>query len=431
MNPEQNKFKIILMVVFGFFIFLGIIVFSTYKSSSSVKNNVSISVWGTVDATAFNSFLDKFKQDKGLQFRLDYTQKSPSTIDSELVEAIATGKSPDVILVSQELIKRYLDKVLLLTSIQQRDFMDTFIQEAEIYLEPSGVFALPFFVDPLVMYWNRDSFSSALIANPPTQWSEFPLLASKLTQSDNNANIVKSAVSLGEYRNINNGKAILSTIMMQAGSPIVAQNNGVFSSYLYNRSQNDLTAPAVSALNFFTEYSNPKKSVYSWNRSLPSSKQSFLSENLAIYFGFASEYADITKKNPNLNFDVAMMPQTVGAKTKITFGELYGFAFLKSSPNILPAYNLISILTSADAVNEFLQFENAAPARRDLISSGSSDPAKSVFYDSALISKGWVDPDAVKTDGIFQSMVEDVTTGRLSSNDSVQKASEQLDSLLQ
>ena len=431
MNDQNSKFKLILTIVFGFFVVLGLIAFSTYKSKNTVNNQVEISVWGTINKTNFDNFVTNFKQTKNVDFKVKYTEKSMSTIDSDLVEAIAVGNAPDAILIPQELEKRYLDKVSFITSIPERTFKDTFVQEAELYIQPDGLFALPFFVDPLVMYWNRDIFTSAAIASPPKKWSEFPLLASKLSQSDNNANIIKSIAPLGEFKNVNNAKALLSTLIMQAGSPIVATDQGILKSYLDNKSATDIMIPAVSALNFYTDYANPKKSVYSWNKSLPSSKAFFLSGDLAMYFGYASEIKDISDKNPNLNFDVTMIPQTLDSQNKITFGEIYGFSILKSSKNILSTFNLMMLLVSADSVSSLLSTMNVAPARKDLISAGTSDPAKTVFYNSALISKGWIDPDTKKTDQIFQAMVEDVTTGRTTSDDAVQKASLELDNLLQ
>ena len=431
MNPAQDKFKLVLTGVFIFFILVGLIAFSTYKSSTTTSNNASVTVWGTVDKNIFDSYINQYKQSSNLQFQLTYVYKSLDTIDSQLVEAIATGKAPDVILIPQNLMKRYLDKVYMITSIPQRTFQDTFIQESNLYIQPNGIFALPFFVDPMVMYWNKDLFSSAGIAVPPTKWTEFPLLAQKLSQSDNNANIIKSAVSFGGYKNVDNAEALLSTLIMQAGSPIVSLNNGFLTSQLDSQSSSDIQKPAVSALQFFTDYSNPKKTVYSWNGSLPSSKQSFLSEDLATYFGFASEYQDIKDKNPNLNFDVALMPQVVNTNTKLTFGNLYGFAFLKASNNISVAYSIVSLLVGPDSVSTFLKFMDAAPARLDLLSAGSSDPIKTIFYNSALISKAWIDPDSKQTDQIFQDMVNNVVTGKESIANSVSGASLELNSLLQ
>ncbi len=430
MNQNQDKFKLFLTGGFIFFILLGLVAFSTFKSSSSTNTSVDIKIWGTVNKTDFDNYINKFKQSNNLQFGLTYSYKNIDTIDSQLIEAIATGKAPDAILIPQTLIKRYLNKVYLLTSIPERTFKDTFVQEAELYIQPNGMFALPFFIDPLVMYWNRDIFTSANIALPPTKWTEFQLLAEKISKSDNNANIIKSLASLGEFENVDNAKALLSALIMQAGSPIVSQNSGLFQSQLNYKSSSDIFIPAVSALQFYTDYSNPKKSVYSWNRSLPSSKQSFLSEDLAIYFGFASEYQDIKDKNPNLNFDVALLPQALDNKAKVTYGDLYGFALLKNSPNLTQAFSLLSMLIGSNSVSTLTQVMNVAPARRDLISAGSKDPAKAVFFNSALISKGWIDPDSGSTNKIFQDMVENITTGRMTIPISVSRANAEIDLLL-
>ncbi len=429
----NNKFKTILLGIFGFLFLVGLLAFATYKNTGSKVSTVNVTIWGTIDQKIFNSFIDKLKTDQNLVLKFTYTQKSIDTIDSDILEAIATGHAPDTILIPQELMKRYLDKVNLIpyTSIPERTFKDTFVQEAELYFQPSGIFAMPFLIDPLVMYWNRDIFSSAGIANPPKSWAEFQLLAPQISRSDANANITQSIVSLGEYRNIDNAKALLSTLIIQAGSPIVAtDNNGLFHSYLDSNVNSTSSIPAEAALRFFVDFSNPKKSIYSWNRSLPSSKDYFLSGNLATYFGFASEANDLKAKNPNLNFDVTMMPQTVNATSKITFGRIYGFAFLKSSPNFAPAYTLVNTLISSNINQTFLDFTNFAPVRRNLIAGGTIDPVKSVFYNSALIAKGWVDPDANATDQIFQNMVEDITTGRTDITASVYKASNSLDNLL-
>jgi ABC-type glycerol-3-phosphate transport system substrate-binding protein len=433
MNDNSNKFKLILMAIFGFFILLGLVAFSTYKAKSPTNSGVEIKVWGTINKTVFDNYIQKFKDSKGVTFKLTYTYKSLDTIDSALVEAIATGKSPDAILIPQELEKRYLDKVYIIpfSTLPERTMQDTFIQEAGLYTQQDGFFALPLFVDPLVMYWNKDSFSSAGIAIPPKKWAEFPALASKLSVSDNTANITKSVASLGEFQNVDNAKAILSALIMQAGSPIVSLNSSnVFQSQLNSQSTGSGLIPAVSALQFYTDYSNPKKSVYSWNKSLPDSKQSFLSEDLATYFGFASEYTDIKNKNPNLNFDVATLPQVVDTASKVTFGNLYGFGMLKTSPNIKDTFSLLSLLIGADSVSILAQYMDVAPARLDLISAGNADPAKTVFYNSALISRGWIDPDLNKTNQIFQDMVENVTIGKTSVQEAVANASTQIDNLL-
>ena len=57
----------------------------------------------------------------------------------------------------------------------------------------------------------------------------------------------------------------------------------------------------------------------------------FVKEDLALYFGYGSERADIMAKNPHLNFDIAPVPQIRGNKTQVTFGRMQGIAIARNA----------------------------------------------------------------------------------------------------
>ncbi len=281
------------------------------------------------------------------------------------------------------------------------------------------------------MYWNKDIFNGLGIATPPNKWSEFPILAKEISRYDINANISNSFVSFGEYINVNNAKDILSTLIMQTGNPIINYKDGEIFSYFSTGVSSTSTDNILSAIDFYTEYSNPKKIVYSWNRSLPSSKQMFISDKLALYFGKISEYNNIKTKNPNLNFDITLVPQVVDARTRITFGDIYYFIFLKNSKNISNTYSVVNFLTNLESSKIFLKYFDIAPVRKDVISLGTTDPVKDIGYKSALISRGWIDPDYLATDGIFKNMIENIVTGKLKSRESVVNAGIEIKNLIE
>jgi len=157
----------------------------------------------------------------------------------------------------------------------------------------------------------------------------------------------------------------------------------------------------------------------------------FISDKLALYFGKISEYNNIKVKNPNLNFDISVVPQVVDAKTKITFGDLYYFIFLKNSKNILNTYNVITLLTNLDSSKIFVKNFDLAPVRKDVISLGITDPIKDVGYKSALISRGWIDPDYEVTDEIFKNMIENIVTGKLQSKEALVNAGIEIKNLIE
>jgi len=335
-----------------------------------------------------------------------------------------------MILLPHDLIMRFADKVVPIpySTFSERTFKDTFVEEGELFLSPTGALALPFTIDPLVMYWNRDVFSSASLALPPKLWGEFADLAVTLTEKDTRLNITKSALAFGEFTNIVNAKEILSALIFGAGNPITSRGPEGIRTVLSDKLGATLF-PAQVALDFYTQFSNPAKTVYSWNRALPSSKNFFTSGDLAIYIGFASELSDIYRKNQNLNFDVAPLPQARDARVKTTYGTMQGIAILRTSPYIADAYSVAGILVSSENLALFSEVTGLPPVLRDLLANKPTNPIQVVFYNAALQARGWLDPEPMKTSAIFKDMIESLSSGRLKTSEAVRKAHSEIELL--
>ena len=101
-------------------------------------------------------------------------------------------------------------------------------------------------------------------------------------------------------------------------------------------------------LKFYTNFSDPSQSLYSWNASFPNSGDDFSSENLAFYFGFASELQSLINKNPNQNFFVASVPQIKNSNSKLTEAHVTGMAILASSKNINTAFTAASLMATGN-----------------------------------------------------------------------------------
>ena len=432
----MTKFQLILTGVFAFFIIAGIFVFAFARPGGGPK--VPISVWGPIPQATVSRLLMNLPLGKSKEVSVNYTYVKETDFDTKFIEALASGKGPDVVLVSQENFLKHRDKLIQVpySSYSERTFKDTFAENGELFLDEGGIYAFPLTIDPLVMYWNRDIFTSSGIANPPAFWDEFYELSKKLTLKDGALNVTRPTISFGEYSNVTNAKGILSALMLQAGTPIVRKNNQTFSSYLTlpgqtNDVRNEQT-PAISAVNFYTEFSNAAKPHYSWNRSLKDSQTVFLAGDLAVYVGHASELPFLKLKNPNLNFDVAPLPQSRNASggRNTTFGRIQGLAVVRATKNSSAAFTVISGLMNKDAALAISEAVSVPPARRDLLSIKQNDAYKSVFYQSALWSKAWLDPDSSKTSRIFQDMIESITGGRERTGEAVSRADNELKNLL-
>ena len=117
----MSNFQIILTGIFVFFILAGVIVFASYRGSSSSQGLPAITLWGTFDQEVINRFLrSNLVLNEGL--RITYVKKSPETFESEFVDALASGKSPDLVIFPHDLILKHQNKL-----IRQRRMQSLFL----------------------------------------------------------------------------------------------------------------------------------------------------------------------------------------------------------------------------------------------------------------------------------------------------------------
>jgi ABC-type glycerol-3-phosphate transport system substrate-binding protein len=436
-----SKFQLFFLGSLMIAIIAAIGIFALNKSSNggAVYN---VTIWGTLPDTTMKSFLQSQEIVSILgakNVKVIYVSKPVDTFDQNVVEAIASGKGPDAVMISQDAALQYLDKVVIIpyNSFSLNSFKDSqkgYVQEAELFLTAQGIEALPFTIDPMVMYWNRTMLTNAGIASPPTLWSQFYTedgVLAKINKIDVNHNIIKTALALGAYKNISHAKDILSLLMFQAGSRVVGLNRtGSLQSDLFGSNSTAVKGGAEAALSFYTQFADPAKNIYSWNTALPLSRDAFTAGDLALYFGYASELSNLYARNPNLNFDVALMPQSQSSLANVTFGKVYGLLILKNSSNVTATANAIIALTSSASQAIWSDVSGFPPVTRDLLAVKPTKLFMSVFYTAALQSQGWLDPNRLVTDTIFSDMVGEVTSGSKQPSEVIRDSSNRLNQLL-
>jgi ABC-type glycerol-3-phosphate transport system substrate-binding protein len=425
----MSKFQIVLLGVFGFFILVAVLVFSLYKGSSGGAS--AVMVWGDIPSNDFNNFLGNAGLTQDSTLLIQYEEKSPNSIESEFTEALAAGSGPDLIIISQDKFWKNRNKLIPIPykSISEREFTDTFVEASEVFMTQDGIYALPISIDPMVLYYNRDLLSTAGLSRPLSFWDEIYAQSASLTKKDAAGNLTTSAVALGETRNIAHYKDILSLLLLQAGTPITGFFGGELRSYLsYNP---DLpTVPADSALDFYTQFTNPTKAYYSWNRTLPEAQTRFTAGDLAYYLGFASELRDVRGKSPTLNFSVVSVPQSRVSGRAITFAKVRGIAISRGTKNPAAALTAASRMVSPESASILSQTLGLPPARRDLLEEKPSDAIFPTFYTAALQSKVWLDPNDEGTEKIFKDMVDTIASGRARTTETVNRASQELDAII-
>src|SRR3989344_1182659 len=429
----MKSFQFIILAVFIVLAVAGVIVFAGLGGIGGKSNKIgTVIIWGTVPRQVMDSVFASIRESRDDFGTVSYLEKNPATFERELVEALAAGRGPDLFLLSQDRILEHGDKVLKIpyANLSERDFIDHYISEGELYLTGEGILGLPFTIDPLVMYWNRRIFADAGIARPPEFWDLFFELSQRITRRNDTNTILRATVPLGEYVNVPNAKETLSALMLQAGSKIVeVESDGRITSALGAGDASKIP-PAEASLRFYTEFADPTKIDYSWNRALPVAREAFAAGDLAVSFGFASELPVIRAANPNLDFDVALLPQIRDAQNKTTFGAMTALAISRGTTNAGGAFLTAMALSDAAALASLSEVTVLPPVLRSLLSVPPREPYRNTFYQSALISRGWLDPSPQKTEGIFRAMIENTTSGKSRLRDAVSDAEQELENLL-
>ena len=433
-------FQVGVIGVFIFLILIAALIFSGilpgFRPDSSSGGTVSM--WGSIPSAVFKAALQNEKALSNANLVVNYTEIAPASFEARLVDALARGEGPDLIVMPHTLIYRHADKVQVLPneSLSARDYADTFVEEGDLFRIAAGSIALPLYVDPLVMYVTRDSYSAAGYPRTPELWEQFfsagsgSSVLSTLTAIDARGTIEKSAIALGDFSTVSHAKDIMSLLLLQSGNAIVAQRATADGEYVSILGESGKPAGATAlSVNFFTQFADRGKTTYTWSGALPKSKDAFSSGVLASYLGFASELPELKQKNPHLNFDMTLVPQRAVGPT-LTFGNLYGVAVLARSRSQHAAFNAAGIITGKNFSGALAKTLSVASARRDALDTRSTDPLRSVIDRSALIARGWLDPNPAATETIFGTMVQSTIVGRAETTSAVSRAHQELTILL-
>lgn len=454
---KLSAWQIILIAFFILITIVAVLIFggvlpgfnSSPKQERPSGSASEILFWGYFPESVLSESLDLFKNQYGITVK--YLQIPKTNYINQITEALASGSGPDLwILPENELIrnapKTYTPNIAI---YPERSFNDQFLDEAARLLIWGEQYAgFPLTVDPLILYWNRAIFRSENLVLPPKTWSEFLSISGKLTKIDPSGNILQSGAALGDFSNVRHAKDIFSFLVLQAGNPIVelskindsGKTRIKFASALAKSGTSALPA-AESAARFFSDFSDPRKTSYSWSRILADSQEMFTEGRLAIYLGFGSEYAEIRNKNPHLDFDITEVPQISALPASggsivpaSSFGHMNILVISKQSSQERKsaAINLMNYLSLNETAQRTLAKKlNHAPVLRALLAPPEADPVASVIYNSAIKSRGWLDPNPEETKLMFAEIVNSSLSKREPLRDAIDKAGRRLEALLE
>ena len=397
---------------------------------------VTLQFWGVFDDhNAFDKVISDFKA-KNPGIDVKYQLFTFQQYESGFVNALAAGTGPDILMIHNTWLPKHGDKLAPMPATGVPDtknpftvqnFKDQFVDVAyQDLIYNNQIYGLPLSVDTLGLYYNKDLFNSAGITRPPQTWDEVNSDVQLLTKFDKSGNIIQSEFSLGTARNINRSTDILMDMMIQSGVQMTSadQRYATFGAAVNGQRLGEI------AVQYYTNFANPRNQDYSWNDRQHYSMDAFTEGTLSMMLGYAHDMQTIRSKAPRLSFAMAPMPQASLTDVR-NFANYWAVAVTTKSVNQVQAWKFANYLASKEGVTVYLNATNRPSARRDLIDLQRTDPDLGIFAVQALSARSWFQADNVAIEGIFADMIDDVNFNRSSIKDAVSRAESQVTVLMQ
>ncbi len=297
-----SRLKKFLKIFSSVFIILGlvflIISFLFPGINRTQQNQVTLAYWGLFeDPSVMQGIITDFEKQYPY-INVEYVKQDSSQYRDRLTTRIQNGNGPDIFWFHNTwypMLKNYL-LPLPSQTMSQDEFNSIYYPVAQKDLIKNGaIFGIPLETDTLALFVNTQLLQAAGV-NIPTNWNEFVDAARAMTVKDANGNIKTAGAAIGTYSNVTHAADIISLLFLQNG---VDFNN-------FQASENQVSG----ALTFYTSFAKGDNVL--WDNTLDPSQLAFAKGNLGMYFGYPSDYFAIKQYNPNLNFQIAPVPQLTG-----------------------------------------------------------------------------------------------------------------------
>ncbi len=407
------------------------------KEVKQATKPITLNYWRVADGS--DTFQDIIQNYRVLHpnVTINYRQLRYEEYEYELLNALAEDRGPDVFSLPNTWLGKYESKLYPLPStltipvtitagtfkketqtvlqtkpgltaqdVRQR-FVDTVAKDV---VRGGKVMALPLSVDTLVMYLNRDLLNQAGIADAPRDWNAVVDAVKKLTIADKAGKIVQAGAALGRSNTVERAVDIVSLLMMQNGAQMASADGKQATFQLPDRTSN--SNPGLQALQFYTDFANPAKEIYTWSADLPPALEAFLQGRVALYFGYAYHLPIIVGRSPKLNLAVSPMPQVAGAARAVNYADYWTEAVSQKTKYADQAWDFVQYATSAEQVKSYLRKAKKPTALRSLLAEQKQDFDLQVFADQVLTASSWYrGDDGPAMNVAFQEMIQQMNKG--------------------
>jgi multiple sugar transport system substrate-binding protein len=422
-KPQLIKSKIFLAIIGIAFLSAG----CGGGPAPAQKGPITLTFWKPFESTEnLQPIFDAYRKTHP-NVTIVYTEKDINTYQQDLLDALASGNGPDIYSINNSWLPQYLDKATPSPAsvFTLKDYKNAFVDAVVNDFTSDGkIYGTALYVDSLGLYYNKDLMGTAGIATPPKTWNELAADAQMIKRQDSKGYFTRSGAALGTNANVNRAVDILYLLMLQQGVvPYSQEGRPTFADQ--QQISGNYANPGLAGLNFYTSFASPGSPNYNWNSRSDYSIDAFTNGRAAFLYSYPFTRATILQKSPNLNFDVAPVPQPNLDNPSVNFANYWGEVVSRQSKNQAAAWDFLKFMTSKSSLDAYYAQNKQPSSRRDLIALQIQDPDIGVFANANLTAKTFYKPDQAKIDNIFGRAIDNVILNGLSPQEALNQAEQQ------
>ncbi|MFC1662558.1 ABC transporter substrate-binding protein [Patescibacteria group bacterium] len=466
----KRKYIIIAIVAMAFILPIILITSGALRRPPPNVSPVTLTYWTVFDDPAnYNDIITAYRQYRPY-VSINVVKIPQEDYQQSLINAWALDRGPDIFSIPNTWVKQYTQFIQPLppqlnvykyetrtvffssqtevtpvrtNTISQPEirarFSDAVINDVILQTSaqaPLEVYGLPLSIDTLALYYNRDLLSAAGIAEPASTWKDLTEQAPKLTVLDNQNNILQSAIAMGTATNVNRAADIWSLLAIQNGTQMLSPSG---TQATFGTHTNEF---GLRALEFYTDFADFAKEVYSWNDDMPQALDAFAQGKLAYFIGYQYHEQLISAQSPTLQFDIAPIlhinsdgtdaqVSTSGLPVPVNFASYWVETVSRKSLHVNEAWDFLQFAASESNVSTYLNATNKISALRSIASAQRTDLNKQVFADQTLNARTWYRGfDAVGAEDNIMNMITSVANNDVSSTSAINLAADQINQTL-
>ena len=429
-----KKYYIIGGAILVLLVILGLVFSSGSKGPKQSGEQINLIWWKTFEDNESVADLISQFQSFNKNVTVTFVKKNAEDYEAELVDAIASGRTPDIFSIHNDWLAKHIDKLSPAPEklINFRLYKETFVDAVSgDFIKDGKIYAIPLSVDALALYYNKDILNSAGVTTVPKTWDEVVAAVYKITKQTQPGIFDRSGIALGTSQNINRAVDIVLMLMLQNGTVFYADDlNSVRFDAQQNLPGGEIFNPGAMALEFYTQFAQAAKKTYTWNTRSDQSVDAFVAGRLGLMLSYSYMRPVIQSRGPALNWAVTDLPQIGGNFLKANYANYWGEAVSKFSANQELAWSFLNFISQKESLQGYYAKHPLPSSRRDILAQQQEDENLGPFANGALIAKSVYKKDVGKFEGIFGRMIDDVILRNFKPQDAIKNGAAQVNVFL-